>query len=237
MNRIAVRNIERASAEIIEGLAKVGVSTAHEALGRMGLMHTGIGPRQQGARIAGSAVTALCAPGDNFMLHVALELLHPGDILVVATLSPSTDGYIGDLLVTAAKARGAVAMVLDAGIRDVAEIREMQFPVWSRCVSAQGTVKETVVSANVPVTCGGAYVVPGDIIVADDDGVVVIPRLQGAGVLEAARRREQDEVSTRARLNKGEVTLDVLNLRSKLSDRGLRYVDGPVDWSGGDKEI
>lgn len=230
---VAVRNIERASPELIKGLGECGVATIHESLGRLGLMHPGIRPIQQGARIAGSAVTALCAPGDNFMFHVAIELLQPGDVLVLATTAGCTDGYFGDVLATACKARGAAGVVLDTGVRDVADLRQMGFPVWSRAISAQGTVKETVVSANVPVVCGGAHVTPGDIVVADDDGVVVVPRHKGQDVLEAAHAREEKERGFRERLQKGEVTLDILDLRGKLEERGLRYVDGPVDWTSG----
>ncbi|WP_137388513.1 4-carboxy-4-hydroxy-2-oxoadipate aldolase/oxaloacetate decarboxylase [Rhodoligotrophos defluvii] len=232
MKGVVIRNIERAPAEVVDALARLGVATVLEAQGRRGLMHPRIRPMQGGARVAGSAVTALCPPGDNAMLHVALELLKPGDILVVAPLSDCSDAYIGDLLATACKVRGARGAVLDTGIRDLAEIRSMGFPVWARTVSAQGTVKEQVVSANVPIVCAGVHVVPGDIVVADDDGVVVVPRRQGETVLAAAEARVRTEEDIRARLEAGEVTMDVFGLRHKLAERGLRYVDGPVDWSG-----
>lgn len=230
MNKIAVRNIERAPADIIARLAKSGVATVHEAFGQHGLMDPRIRPIQCGARIAGSAVTALCTSGDNWMLHVAIEFLQPGDILVLATSSHCDDGYFGDLLATACKVRGAAGVVLGTGVRDVSDLRALGFPVWSRGVSAQGTIKETVGAANVPVVCGGVNVVPGDIVIADDDGVVVIPREDGACVLEGALAREGKEIGIRERLEAGEGTLDLLNLRAKLEKKGLRYVDGPIDW-------
>lgn len=232
MKTIAVREIERASAEEIDRLQGFGVATVHEALGRGGLMNPSIRPVIPGVAIAGSAVTALCAPGDNLMLHVGIELLRPGDILVVAVMSDSTDGYVGDLLAASLAARGARGLVIDAGARDIAEIRRTGFPVWSRAVSAQGTVKETVGAANVPVVCAGAEVHPGDVVVADDDGVVVVPRLRAGAVIEAAAARESKEAALGERLAAGELSLDLLSLRGKLAERGLTYVDGPVDWSG-----
>lgn len=231
MKTVAVRKIERAPAEEIGRLGELGVATVHEALGRSGLMNPSIRPVAAGARIVGSAVTALCAPGDNMMLHVGIELVQPGDVLVVAPMSPSTDGYVGDLLATSLAARGARGLVIDAGARDVAEIRAMGFPVWSRIISAQGTVKETVGAVNVPVVCAGAYVVPGDVVVADDDGVVVVPRQEAGVVIKAAEARVAKERSLAEKLRDGELSLDLLSLREKLADRGLTYVEGPVDWS------
>ena len=225
MKTIAVRNIERAPAELIARLGKSGVATVHEAQGRSGLMSTEMRPVYRGPRISGSAVTALCAPGDNLMLHVGIELCRPGDVLVVTVTSPCTDGYLGDLLATSLKARGATGVILDCGVRDVAEIEAMQFPTWARATSAQGTVKETVGAANVPVVCAGAMVQPGDVIVADDDGVVVVPRATAAEVAEGAARREAKEDAMRGKLEAGELSVDLLNLRPLLESRGLRYLD------------
>jgi 4-hydroxy-4-methyl-2-oxoglutarate aldolase len=234
MKTIAVRKIERADPGEIDRLQKFGVATVHEALGRSGLLQPSIRPVVPGARVAGSAVTALCAPGDNLMLHVGIELVQPGDILVVATMSGSTDGYVGDLLATSLAARGAKGLVIDAGARDVAEIRTIGFPVWSRAVSAQGTVKETVGAANVPVVCAGVQVVPGDVVVADDDGVVVVPRLRAGAAIAEAAAREAKEADLGKRLAAGELTLDALSLRGKLTAGGLTYLDGPIDWRGDD---
>lgn len=186
-------------------------------------------PVWRGARIAGSAVTALCHPGDNWMIHVACDVLKKGDILVVACSSASTDGGFGDLLATSLKALGAKGIILDIGCRDAAEISEMKFPVWSRAISAQGTVKATIGSVNVPVVCAGVNVKPGDVIVADDDGVVVVERKRAAEVARLGEEREKKEAVNRARLQKGEIGLDIYDMRKTLADKGLKYIDGPLD--------
>lgn len=230
MLSVAVRRIERAEPELIAGLKELGAATVHEAQGRTGLMAAELSPIVPGATMGGSAVTALCPSGDNWMLHVAIELMQPGDVLVVATTSPCDDGYFGGILAEYIKLRGGVGAVVDAGVRDVRELREQGFPVWSRRVSAQGTVKETVGAVNVPVICAGQRVVPGDIVLGDDDGVVVVPRLKAATVLTNARLRLEKENAIRAKLREGGHTLDLLNLRDKLAQKGLRYIDGPVSW-------
>jgi 4-hydroxy-4-methyl-2-oxoglutarate aldolase len=229
VNGIVVRNIRRAEAAVVALLARLGVATVHEAQGRMGLMQPYMRPLWRGARIAGSAVTALCHPGDNWMIHVAVEVLRPGDVLVVACSSASTDGAFGELLATSLKARGAKGVVLDMGCRDAHEITEMRFPLWSRAISAKGTVKATIGSVNVPVVCAGVQVNPGDVVVADDDGVVMVPRVDAEAVAKAGEEREKKEAASRARLEKGELGLDIYGMRTALEEKGLKYVDGPLD--------
>ena len=230
MQNTVVRNIHRAESAIVETLARLGVATVHEAQGRTGLMQPYMRPVWRGARIAGSAVTALSHPGDNWMIHVAAEVLKPGDVLVVACSSENADGAFGELLATSVKALGARGVILDVGCRDAAEISEMKFPVWSRAISAKGTVKASVGSVNVPVVCAGVSIKPGDVIVADDDGVVVVPRLDAAKVAKAGEEREKKEAGSRARLQKGELGLDIYDMRKALADKGLRYIDGPIDY-------
>lgn len=222
---VVVRVIDRPDPDIVSGLASAGVATVHEAAGRTGLLPPGIRPIQDGARIAGPAVTVSCPPGDNMMIHAAVEVVQPGDVLVVATTAPSTDGMFGDLLATSLAARGCVGLVIDAGVRDVADLREMGFPVWSRAVHAQGTVKETPGSVNVPVHFGGVPIGPGDVVVADDDGVAIVAQESAVSVLEAAVERLDKEEATRERLSRGELGLDFYGLRRKLEDLGVRWVD------------
>ena len=229
MNGTVVRNIRRADTAVVESLGRLGVATVHEAQGRIGLMQPYMRPLWRGARIAGSAVTALCHPGDNWMIHVAVEVLRPGDVLIVACSSESTDGAFGELLATSLKAHGAKGVVLDMGCRDAHEIAEMRFPLWSRAISAKGTVKATIGSVNVPVVCAGVQVHPGDVVVADDDGVVIVRRADAETVVKAGEEREKKEAASRARLEKGELGLDIYGMREALEDKGLKYVDGPLD--------
>jgi 4-hydroxy-4-methyl-2-oxoglutarate aldolase len=226
---VVVRTIDRADAATIDGLGEAGVATAHEAAGRIGLLGPGIRPIQEGVRLAGSAVTVLCAPGDNMMIHAAVEVVTGGDLLVVTTSEPSTNGMFGELLATSLRARDCRGLVIDAGVRDVAEIREMGFPVWARAIHAQGTVKETPGAVNTPIEIGKTRISPGDVVIADDDGVMVVPRDSAHAVLQACRERITREEETRRRLEDGELGLDFYGLRLKLEDMGVRWVDRQDD--------
>jgi 4-hydroxy-4-methyl-2-oxoglutarate aldolase len=226
---VAVRQVRRAPADAVKELARYGVATIHEAMGRAGLLAPYMRPIYPGARVCGTAVTALGHPGDNWMLHVAAEMLQPGDVVVFALSSPDDHGFFGDLLATSFRARGGLGLIIDAGVRDISELQAMNFPVWSKVVHAKGTIKSKVGSVNVPVTCAGALVNPGDVIVGDDDGVVVVPAAKAAEVAQASRVREDKEAATRARLKAGELGLDIYDMRDKLKAAGLVYYDTPDD--------
>jgi 4-hydroxy-4-methyl-2-oxoglutarate aldolase len=232
MRNVIVTGVARAEASVVDALAGLGVATVHEAIGRTGYLGPGLRPIQDGLRIGGTAVTALCWPGDNLMVHAAVEQCRPGDLLVVTTTSMSTDGMFGELLATSLAARGVRGLVIEAGVRDVAELRAMGFGVWSAAVSAQGTVKETPGAVNVPVSVGGQIIRPGDAIIADDDGVVCVPRGDVTTALAAAQARVAKEEQTRQQLAGGQLGLDLYGLRDKLAARGVRYVQAEGEADG-----
>jgi 4-hydroxy-4-methyl-2-oxoglutarate aldolase len=227
MRTVAVRNIDRTDADVVKRLGALGASTVHEAYGRVGLMKPYLRPVWAGGEAAGTAVTVLVHPGDNWMIHVAVEQCRPGDILVVGCSADNTDGMFGDLLATSLKARGVVGLVIDAGCRDVKSLREMGFPVWSKAISAKGTVKATLGAVNIPVVCAGINVEPGDAVIADDDGVVVVRRKDAAEVAAKGEKRQADEEGKRKQLAAGALGLDMYNMREPLAKAGLIYVDKP----------
>lgn len=225
MKPVVYRNIKRADSEVLKKLCDFGVATVHEAQGRQGLMKPYMRPIYPAARIGASAVTVSCQPGDNLMIHAAVEVVQAGDVLVVTTTAESTDGMFGELLATSLRARGCAGLIIDAGVRDVADLTTMQFPVWSKAISSQGTVKATAGSVNIPVVCAGAIVNPGDVVVADIDGVVVVPRADAAEVARASEQRIDKEAKNRARLKAGDLGLDMYGLRAKLKDLGVEWRD------------